>query len=176
MRLTDAEMKDLSGVARVAYDRELTKRLTDPDRLAKVYAGWWNATAHKIRLGALVGAASYAMGTSHAGISLVDHLEQRMVVMFGDLPDIKPISQSYCKHTLDGTSFSVNDATVHPLVCDTEAAVDGSIRSYLGVPLTIDDEVVGSLCVWDTNDRRWTATDVDVLSQFAGQVMEVFGL
>lgn len=45
--------------------------------------------------------------------------------------------------------------------------VAGAAASYLGVPLRSGGHVVGSLCVFDTAERTWSADDVRLLEQLA---------
>lgn len=41
------------------------------------------------------------------------------------------------------------------------------VRAYLGVPLELDGEVIGSFCVIDLQPRCWTAHQVDVMTEIA---------
>lgn len=66
-----------------------------------------------------------------------------------------PADRSFCFHTVQANSFlSVGDATSddrfrnNPLVTGPE-----HIRFYAGMPLVIDREPVGALCVIDTKAR-----------------------
>lgn len=42
-----------------------------------------------------------------------------------------------------------------------------ALKSYLGFPVTYDDKFVGSLCVVDTHQRMYTATEIQIISTLA---------
>ncbi len=83
-----------------------------------------------------------------------------------------PLTHSFCQHVVtSGAPLVVHDATAHPLVCDNLAIRDLGVQAYLGAPiLSPDGFVLGSLCVIDTQPRRWQPRDEELMREFAGLV------
>ncbi|RYD22850.1 MAG: GAF domain-containing sensor histidine kinase, partial [Verrucomicrobiaceae bacterium] len=84
-----------------------------------------------------------------------------------------PLSHSFCKHVVeDGRPFSVEDASTDERVSANPAVGEYGVRSYLGMPLrTRDGMVLGSLCVFETQPRKWSEEDQGRLSDLAAAVM-----
>jgi PAS domain S-box-containing protein len=70
-----------------------------------------------------------------------------------------------------GGPLVVPDAAADDRVSRLPPVTSGNVGSYLGVPLVTDDgQAVGALCVFDTESRTWSESDVAVLEQLAGPV------
>ena len=84
-----------------------------------------------------------------------------------------PLSHSFCQHVVASQEpLVISDARTHPLVCDNLAVRDLNVVAYLGIPLaTPEGHVLGSLCAIDGEQRTWSPTDVEVLSELAALVM-----
>lgn len=84
-----------------------------------------------------------------------------------------PLSHSFCKHsTVSKQPLVVENARAHPLVHNNLAIDDLGVVSYAGVPLlTIRGHVIGTFCVIDTQPRKWTKSELDILSDLAASVM-----
>ena len=107
-------------------------------------------------------------------VSLVDDRRQFFKSSFGLKEPYAsrremPLSHSFCKHVVEtGSELVVGDARVVPLVRDNPAVVETKTVAYAGMPLaTSDGHVLGTLCVFDTQPRRWTADELDVLRDLA---------
>jgi serine phosphatase RsbU (regulator of sigma subunit) len=81
-----------------------------------------------------------------------------------------PLSHSFCQHVVASSEpLVVEDARCHPLVRNNLAVPDLDVVAYAGMPLTdADGRVIGSLCAIDSQPRRWTDTDLAVLTDLAG--------
>jgi len=121
--------------------------------------------------------ASRLLGVPVALVSLVSHDRQFFKSCVG-LPEPwaslreTPLSHSFCQHVVRGREpLVVDDARRHPLVRDNLAIGDLGVAAYLGVPLVSDaGRVLGSFCAIDVEPRRWTAADVETLSDLAASV------
>lgn len=84
-----------------------------------------------------------------------------------------PLSHSFCQYVADiGEALVVEDAREHPLVRDNLAVTELGIIGYAGLPLTTEDGfTLGSLCAIDTKPRRWSASELEILRDFARQIM-----
>lgn len=81
-----------------------------------------------------------------------------------------PIEYSYCQFAVTSREpLRIDDAAVHPLVQNSLALTELDSRAYVGIPLiTNGNQAVGTLCVFDSEPRRWTDHDVGVLAELAG--------
>ncbi len=77
---------------------------------------------------------------------------------------------SFCQFVVrDGIPFEVNDAPNDPRIPQHVVSVYG-FRSYLGVPIFVEETIVGSLCVLDVKKREFTGEDRNHLNQLAARV------
>lgn len=81
-----------------------------------------------------------------------------------------PLSHSFCQHVVASSEpLVIEDARHHPLVEHNLAVPDLHVVAYAGMPLVdADGRVIGSLCAIDSQPRRWTDTDLAVLTDLAG--------
>ena len=80
--------------------------------------------------------------------------------------------ESFCICTLDGPQVvEISDATLDDRFAGNKF-VRGprAIRSYLGVPVMFDGEVLGTVCVLDSRPRRLSADQRAILVDLAGMV------
>jgi transcriptional regulator with GAF, ATPase, and Fis domain len=77
---------------------------------------------------------------------------------------------SFCQFVVrDGVAFEVNDAFNDPRI-PKHVVSEYNIQSYLGVPILVEDVVVGSLCVLDTKKRGFTEGERSSLINLASHV------
>jgi hypothetical protein len=80
---------------------------------------------------------------------------------------------SFCKHAVASREpFIVEDARNHPLVQDSDAVAAGVI-AYAGVPLEVEGEAIGALCVIDSRPRSWSSNELDILRALARSGMRL---
>lgn len=83
-----------------------------------------------------------------------------------------PLSHSFCQHVVTtGRPLVIPDARLHPLVKDNLAIRDLGVIAYLGIPLLIDGQVIGSFCAIDGQPRAWSDDDISTLTDLAESVM-----
>jgi hypothetical protein len=83
------------------------------------------------------------------------------------------LDNSFCKHAVSTAEpFVVGDAREHELVRDSPAVAKGVI-AYAGIPLEVDGEVIGALCVIDSRPRSWSADDLSTLRMLARSAMRL---
>jgi diguanylate cyclase (GGDEF)-like protein/PAS domain S-box-containing protein len=125
--------------------------------------------------------AAKLMRTPVALINLVD-AERLCVKSAAGLPAgsprESPLSHSFCRHVVETDApLVIEDARLHPLVCDNPAVRAGGVIAYAGVPLTTPDgHTLGTLCVVDSVPRVWLEADVDLLADLARSVMTEINL
>jgi hypothetical protein len=89
-----------------------------------------------------------------------------------------PLSHSFCRHTLVSREpLVIEDARTHPLVRDNPAIRDLDVVAYAGVPLiTAAGHALGTLCVFDHQQRSWTADQIETLETLTASVLSEIDL
>jgi GAF domain-containing protein len=149
------------------------------DRVSALYATGLMDTAPRPDLDAVAQRAAERLGTPVGLMTLVDASRQYFIGHYDRRPDADTeretaLDVSYCKHVVARDApLEVRDATTDPLVSDNPVSQDGSVRSYLGVPLrTAEGHTIGSFCVVDDVPRTWTTDDRAQLERLAASAME----
>lgn len=148
--------------------------VADPERLQALYdTGLLDAPRERV-YDRIADMAATALATPGAAISLIDRDRQFFVSMYGspgDSPDARetPIDRSVCQYAVaSGHPLVIADARVDPVLKYNPAVTDGTVVSYLGIPLIDGDQhAIGTLCVWDTSPRTWTSGHVTTLRDLA---------
>src|SRR4051812_8198319 len=90
-----------------------------------------------------------------------------------DAPDPEdrqnPVEESFCQYLVGSRAeLLVGDAAADPRTRDNPSVEKMGVRAWAGFPLwSPDGQVLGSFCVVDTEPRRWTARDAEVLRTLA---------
>jgi GAF domain-containing protein len=157
--------------------------VTDPERLRALHAtGLLDAPREDI-YDRIADMAATALATPGAALTLVDRDRQFFVAMHGapgDSPDSRetPLDRSVCQYAVASREpLVITDARSDPVLKYNPAVTDGTVVSYLGIPL-IDhhDHAIGTLCVWDTTPRDWTSGHVNILRDLAQlAAVQIFG-
>jgi hypothetical protein len=80
---------------------------------------------------------------------------------------------SFCKFAVASREpLVVEDARSHPLVQESEAVAAGVI-AYAGVPLEVQGEAIGALCVVDSRPRSWSQDELNTLRALARSTMRL---
>jgi diguanylate cyclase (GGDEF)-like protein/PAS domain S-box-containing protein len=131
--------------------------------------------AEDAELAAVVRVAAALTGVPTATVNLLDADQQHQAVTHGFCGTTTPRAESLCA--------AVNAAGPRTLACDDLAAdatssrnpwVDdrrGRVRAYASAPLVLDGDVVGALCVFDTEPHRFPAGTGDRLGDLAAVVV-----
>lgn len=85
-----------------------------------------------------------------------------------------PLSHSFCQHVKsDNRPLIVEYAPDDARVCDNLAIPNLGVRAYLGTPIHgPDGAALGALCAIDSKRRRWSQTDIDVMTDLAACVTD----
>lgn len=148
--------------------------ITDPGRLQALYdTGLLDAPREKA-YDRIADMAATALAAPGAAISLVDRDRQFFVSLHGpagDSPGSREtsIDRSVCQYAVaSGEPLVIADARDDPVLKYNPAVTDGTVVSYLGIPLVDSaDHAIGTLCVWDANPREWTSGHVTTLRDLA---------
>lgn len=149
--------------------------VADPDRLRALQATGLLDAPRDEAFDRTVRLARRLVGAPVALLSLVDADRQFFLGEEGLAEPTRsaretPLSQSFCQHVvLREGPLAVGDARRDPLVADNEAVTALDVTAYLGVPVRAPGgEVLGALCVLDSEPRTWGADDLDALTDLAG--------
>ncbi len=135
--------------------------------VARLLAGIDGGNPDLDRLADITAAAQAATGAAYAEVALLT--AEGNVFLAGDsiAPVAGPRPDSYCRLTLTGRPVVVRDSLATLLLADNPYR--GRVRSYLGVPLCVDGEVVGALCAYGPRPVEWTPAQELALIDLAGQ-------
>lgn len=87
-----------------------------------------------------------------------------------------PLEWSFCRRVVGtGKPYVVADAVNDAVQRDNPLVLDGTIGSYVGVPLQHDGEVVGALCVLTAAPREVDAGEVARLTEHAARLARRLG-
>jgi serine phosphatase RsbU (regulator of sigma subunit) len=89
-----------------------------------------------------------------------------------------PLSHSFSRHVVEsGRVLVVGDVRVDPQMRDNPAIRDLGAAAFAGVPLTDPDGlVVGTLAVMDREPRKWTKSEITLLTDLAAVCSSEVGL
>jgi signal transduction histidine kinase len=76
--------------------------------------------------------------------------------------------RTFCHFTLDNSSPLIIDDTHSNEVWKSVPTVESlGVRAYVGVPIKVNGEIVGSFCVIDVKPREWNAEELETIRQLA---------
>ena len=79
--------------------------------------------------------------------------------------------RTFCHHCIaEGTPerpLVIDDTAAHPVYGRVPTVRTLGVAAYVGVPLVVDGEAIGSLCAIDLRPRAWTVAEVEVLRELA---------
>jgi PAS domain S-box-containing protein len=155
----------------------LTSVLADPGRLAALRQTNLLDTPAAEAFDRLVRQAARVLEVPVALVSLIDQDRQFLKASVG-LPEPwasarqTPLSSSLCQQLLvTQQPLVIPDTRRDPLTRDDEFILAHGLAAYLGVPLIVSGQVLGSLCVADRQPGDWTAGQVATLIDLAGPLL-----
>jgi signal transduction histidine kinase len=147
---------------------------TDPVRLASVTETGLDVVRHDPLLDRVTRLATLGTGALYSMLTLVDSERQVFVSARGLPADLDasrqtPVAASFCAYVVGhGAPLVVQDAREHPVLRTHRALVDLGIVAYAGYPVHHPNgDVVGVLCVADTEPREWTPHALTTLLDLA---------
>lgn len=157
--------------------REMSDVLRDRARLGALQRTALLDTAHDPDFDRLSRLAIRLLNAPVALVSLVDENRQffKSCVGLAEPWATKRetgLEHSFCKHVVHtGQPLIISDARQEPMVKDNLAIRDIGVVAYLGIPLLVNEQVVGSFCVIDGVPRVWKPDDISTLQEIARSVL-----
>lgn len=131
-------------------------------------------------LQAIARLAAQVCGVPTATVNLLDSTAQHQVATAGFTGGSAPLSESMCATTVQlAEPVHLRDARLDPRFADNVwvNGVRGAVRFYASTQLRTSDGVtVGTLCVFDEQERELEARQREALDELAGQVVQVLEL
>ena len=74
--------------------------------------------------------------------------------------------RTFCHYVLESDEpLVVADALEHPVLAMLQSVQAMGARSYVGMPLKLDGQTIGTFCVVDMRPRAWSSSDLEILRQ-----------
>lgn len=89
-----------------------------------------------------------------------------------------PLSHSFCRHVVERDApLVVDDSSESPLVADNLAVRDLGVMAYAGIPVhDADGSALGAFCAIDTQPRKWSEHELEILADLAALVSSAIAL
>jgi CheY-like chemotaxis protein len=150
------------------------EKIVAPERLAALTASKILDTPPNKQLDFMVRVASLILRVPMTVLSIVDRHRQFFKSQIGTPQPWfsvreTPLSHSFCQWVVAGSEdLIVEDARNHPGLQGNLAIRDLGIVAYAGSPVfSQQGPVLGSFCAIDSQPRKWTPADLDILHCFA---------
>lgn len=112
------------------------------------------------------------LGVPSAFFSLVDEERDfyKSACGFGEpLASTRELTgPTFCHYAIQSREpLVIPDTAADPRYRDVPTVRTLGVAAYVGIPIVVDGQAIGSLCVIDTVPRAWTASEVELLSELA---------
>jgi PAS domain S-box-containing protein len=156
-------------------DARLDAVVRDPARLAVVRDTGLLDTPAEPAFDRLTRLAVRLLGVPATFLSLVDEERDfyKASTGFGEpLASARELAgRTFCHFSIAGATprhpLVIPDTRAHPAYRQVPTVETLGVAAYVGVPLVLDGEAIGSFCAIDTEPRAWTTDEVEVLTELA---------
>jgi PAS domain S-box-containing protein len=153
----------------------------DPARLAALRATGLLDTDPEPAFDRLTRLAVALLGVPAAFLSLVDEHRDFYKAATGLGEPLATARQltgaTLCHHALAGSApLVIPDTAAHPVYRHVTSVQALGVAAYVGVPLVVGGQTIGSFCAIDTAPHAWTAAEVDVLVELSGSALREIAL
>ena len=151
----------------------IQKYVEDPQRVDAVARTGLLDTPAEARLDALTRRAAELLGVPVTFISLVDRDRDFYKSHFGFGEPLNSVRQlegrTFCHYAIASEGpLVIDDTHRDPVYRNVPTVTTLGVRSYLGVPLRMEDgQVIGSFCAIDFEPRHWSESDIDTMRDLA---------
>ncbi len=159
----------------------LTALLRSPERLAAVQRSGLLDSPPEEAFDALTRLAALLLKAPASFISIVDAERDFYKSQIG-FPDTlahqrQLTGRTFCHHALaQAEPLVIDDTQAHQEWQAVPTVTSMGVRAYVGVPVRLDGQTIGSLCVIDHQPRAWTATELAIITQLAMSASRELGL
>ena len=145
-------------------------RLADQGRLDAVRNSAMVDTEREPTFDELTKAAAQMMRAPYALISIMDDSRSFWKSTHGLPSSMRDelVGDSFCQYVVEHQrDLLTADVRTHPLTCTNPTIEAKGVRAWAGTPIEFNGEILGTLCVIDSEVREWTLDDRRVLRQLA---------
>lgn len=164
-----------SGAASWSPLGALSAEAADRADLARQLASTSHSAGNTAALNQLAALAARLLHAPSGHVSLISDVQTVMGgagISAAAVGYDSPLDDSVCAVTVGAAApVVITDAAADSRVDDLASVQAGVVGSYLGVPLVVRGQAVGSLCVYDPEPREWTDQDLQLLEQLAVPVI-----
>lgn len=158
------------------------ERLTTASRLRAVEGTHLVGSSPEERYDRITRLAVSLTGAPMSLVSIVDAQGQYLKSHAGVAEELRegrsmPLSHSLCQYVAAlGTPVVIDDARLDPTYADNCSVTELGVVAYAGVPLDVDGETIGSLCVLSNEPRAWADQEIATLQDLASFVVDQIAL
>lgn len=90
----------------------------------------------------------------------------------GDIKQTRQLTgRTFCHYTVSSDEpLVIEDTHANPVWQAVPTVQSMGVRAYVGIPLKVDGQRIGSFCVIDTSPRKWQLADIELLRVLAKSV------
>lgn len=159
-------------------DRQLDEKIVRESRLAAVEGTGLLDAPPLAALDTLTARAAVLLDVPSTFVSLVDRHRDFYASHFGFAEPLGSVRQlegrTFCHYAIASEDpLVIDDTTRHPVYRDVPTVTTLGVRAYLGVPLVLGGEVIGSLCAIAFEPRAWREEDVAGMREIAAAAITV---
>lgn len=172
-RLRRYDAKAATGALPAVPLDPIQKYVQSPKRLDAVARTGLLDTPPEPSLDDLTRRAAALLGVPATFISLVDRDRDFYKSHFGFGEPLNSVRQlegrTFCHYAIASEGpLVIDDTHRDPVYRNVPTVTTLGVRSYLGVPLRLEDgEVIGSFCAIDFEPRSWSESDIETMRDLA---------
>lgn len=155
-----------------ALAERLDQTVSNPRRVGPVQRTALLDTRKEKAFDSLVRLAANLINTPARFLSIVDDKRDFYKSQCG-FPESVAIARqvsgrTFCHYVVAGSApLVIDDTHAHPAWREVAMVENLVVRAYLGVPVVIDGQLIGSFSAIDTSPRKWKASEIETLVQLS---------
>ena len=151
--------------------------LRDPVRLKVLHATMLLDSERDEHFDRLTRLAAQFIGVPTVLFTLMDEHRDFFKSLYsasGQLTSLREVTgRTLCQHTLQSPEpLVITDALADERYATLPNVVNFGVRAYLGIPLVVEGQTIGVLCVIESVPREWTAGEIQTMVDLAALTVD----